>query len=60
MALVDQINVVECGGANDLLGTGQQACSFDWNRVKTIEFSLRSYVYTKDVSLDNIREAQQK
>ena len=60
MALVDQINVVECGGANDLLGTGKQACAFDWNRVKTIELSLRSYVYTKDVSLDNIREAQQK
>lgn len=59
MALVDQINVVECG-TDDLIGTGQQACSFDWNRIKTIEFSLRSYVYTNEVSLDNIREAQQK
>lgn len=59
MALVDQINVVECG-ANDLLGTGQQACTFDWNRVKTIEFSSRSYVYTDELSLDSIREAQQK
>jgi hypothetical protein len=59
MALVDQINVVECG-AGDLLGTGQQACTFDWNRVKTIELSSRSFVYTEDVTLDSIREAQQK
>ena len=59
MALVDQINVVECG-AGDLIGTGQQACAFDWNRVKTIEFSLRSYVYTADLTLDSIRDAQQK
>lgn len=59
MALVDQINVVECG-AGDLLGTGQQACAFDWNRVKTIELSARSYVYTTEVSLDSIRDAQQK
>lgn len=59
MALVDQINVVECG-ADDLLGTGQQACAFDWNRVKTIELSARSYVYTTEVSLDSIRDAQQK
>jgi hypothetical protein len=59
MALVDQINVVECG-AGDLLGTGQQACTFDWNRVKTIELSGRSYVYEDEVSLDSIREAQQK
>lgn len=59
MALVDQINVVECG-TGDLIGTGQQACAFDWNRVKTIEFSLRSYVYTDEVSLDSIRDAQQK
>ncbi len=59
MELVDQINVVECG-AGDLLGTGQQACSFDWNRVKSIELTGRSYVYTQEVSLDTIREAQQK
>lgn len=59
MALVDQINVVECG-AGDLLGTGQQACSFDWNRVKTIELSSRSFVYTEDVTLESIRESQQK
>lgn len=59
MALVDQINVVECG-AGDLLGTGQQACTFDWNRVKAIEFSNRSFVYTEDVNLESIRESQQK
>jgi hypothetical protein len=59
MALASQINIIECG-ASDLLGTGQQACSFDWNRVKTIEFSSRSYVYTDDLTLTKIREAQQK
>jgi hypothetical protein len=59
MALANQINIVECG-AGDLLGTGQQACTFDWNRVKTIEFSSRSYAYTSDLTLSTIREAQQK
>jgi hypothetical protein len=59
MALVDQINVVECG-AGGLLGTGQQACTFDWNRGKAIEFSKRSYVYVDDVTLESVREAQQK
>jgi hypothetical protein len=59
MALANQINIVECG-AGDLLGTGQQACTFDWNRVKTIEFSSRSHVYTSDLNLSTIREAQQK
>lgn len=59
MALVDQINVVECG-AGDLLGTGQQACAFDWNRVKAIEFSNRSFVYTEVLDLDSVRESQQK
>lgn len=59
MALVDQINVVDCG-ALDLLGTGQQACAFDWNRIKAIGFTDRSYVFTEIIDLDFIREAQQK
>lgn len=59
MALVDQINVIECG-AGELLGTGNEACPFDWDRVKAIEFSKRSHVYSDEVDLDSIREAQQK
>ena len=59
MALADQINVIECG-ASELLGTGQQACKFDWNRIKTVEFSAPGYVYTVELDLDSEREAQQK
>ncbi len=59
MALVDQINVIECG-AGDLLGTGNQACPFNWNRLKAVEFSSRSYVYTDELDLDAEREMQQK
>lgn len=58
MALVDQINVIECG-ASELLGTGQQACKFDWNRVVAIELSRIGFVYTSALTLDNIHEMQQ-
>lgn len=58
MALVDQIDVIECGVA-ELAGTGQQACKFDWDRIKTIEFSKPSFVYTLDLDLDNIHDMQQ-
>lgn len=59
MALADQINVVACG-AGELLGTGQQACTFDWDRIRAIELSRNGYVYTDELSLENIHEAQQK
>ena len=58
MALVDQINVIECG-AGELLGTGQQACTFDWNRVRAIELSKNGFVYTSVLDLDNIHDMQQ-
>lgn len=59
MALVDQINIVDCG-AGELLGTGQKACIFDWDRIRAIEFSKNGFVYTEDLDLDNIHEMQQK
>ena len=59
MALVDQLNVVNCG-AEILLGTGHQGCTFEWDRVKTIELSRQSYAYTTVQSLANIQEAQQR
>lgn len=59
MALADQINVIECS-ASELLGTGQQACTFDWDRIRAIELSRKGYVYSDDLTLDNIHEAQQK
>lgn len=58
MALADQINVIECG-AGELLGTGQQACTFDWNRVRAIELSKNGFVYTEVLDLDNIHDMQQ-
>jgi hypothetical protein len=36
MALVDQIDKLACG-AGDALGTGQQACPIDWDRISTIK-----------------------
>jgi len=60
MALVDQINVVDCG-AGELLGTGQEACTFDWDRIRAIELTKKGFVYpSEDLSLDNIHEMQQK
>jgi len=58
MALADQINVIECG-ASELLGTGQKACKFDWDRVVAIELSATSFVYTEELTLDNIYDMQQ-
>jgi hypothetical protein len=46
MALVDQIDKLACG-AGDALGTGQQACPIDWDRISTI-------TYTKRTSLPDI------
>lgn len=62
MALQDQLNLVNCGGATiGNMGTGSQGCKFDWDRVKTIEFSGMSYKYpTTDLNLAGIKEAQQK
>lgn len=59
MALVDQLNVVACS-QGDLLGTGMEGCTFDWNRVATIELSPRGYAYTDEQNLANIKEGQQK
>ncbi|HMK57762.1 MAG TPA: hypothetical protein VK462_01775, partial [Nitrososphaeraceae archaeon] len=57
MALEDQINKVACG-AGDLIGTGNAACTFDWDRIVAIEFTQRAYRYTDDVSLANMQDAQ--
>jgi hypothetical protein len=59
MALIDQLNVVACS-QSDLLGTGMEGCTFDWNRVETIELSPRGYAYTDEQNLANIKEGQQK
>jgi hypothetical protein len=59
MALLDQLNVVACS-QSDLLGTGMEGCTFDWNRVETIELSPRGYAYTEEQNLANIKEGQQK
>lgn len=59
MALIDQLNVVACS-QSDLLGTGMEGCTFDWNRVATIELSPRGYAYTDEQNLANIKEGQQK
>ncbi len=59
MALTDQLNVVACS-QGDLLGTGMEGCTFDWNRVATIELSQRGYAYTDEQNLANIKEGQQK
>jgi hypothetical protein len=56
--LVDQVNVVNCSGG-DLLGTGQEACPFDWDRVEVLELTLRSYVYTEVQTLDQVQQEQQ-
>jgi hypothetical protein len=60
MALETQLNVVACG-AGDVIGTGQQGCKFDWDRIYSLEFSPSSYTYTGvELSLSNIKQAQQK
>jgi hypothetical protein len=59
MALIDQINVVNCN-QGDLLGTGMEGCTFDWERVETIELTPRGYAYTDIQNLANVKKAQQK
>lgn len=59
MALVDQLNVVDCGAGN-VIGTGQQGCTFDWQRIVAIELSNSGYAYTDEQTLANIQIAQQK
>lgn len=59
MALTDQINKVACG-AGDLIGTGNAACTFDWDRIVAIEFTQRAYRYESDVTLANMQQEQLK
>lgn len=59
MALVDQIDKLACG-AGDALGTGNQACPIDWDRVSTIKLTPKGQVYTDIDSLETVRTAQQK
>lgn len=59
MALMDQIDLINCG-IGDLSGTGMQGCSFDWDRVETIELSSKNYQYLEEQTLLSVREAQQK
>lgn len=59
MALIDQIDLINCG-IGDLSGTGMQGCSFDWDRVETIELSSKNYQYSEEQTLVSVREAQQK
>lgn len=56
MALTDQINKIACG-ASGLLGTGNAACTFDWDRIVAIEFTQRAYRYQNEVNLLNTQNA---
>jgi hypothetical protein len=56
MALVDQIDKLACG-AGDALGTGQQACPIDWDRISTIKLTPKGQVYTDIDSLETVRTA---
>ena len=56
--LEDQIDKLACG-ASDALGTGQQACPIDWDRVSTVKLTPRGFIYTEIDNLVNVREAQQ-
>jgi hypothetical protein len=58
MALIDQIDKLACG-AGDALGTGQQACPIDWDRISTLKLTPRGQVSTETDSLESVREAQQ-
>lgn len=59
MALIDQINTVNCG-VGDYAGTGSEACQFVFDQTATIILADRSYVQTDAVSLANLQIAQQK
>ena len=56
--LVDQIDKLACG-AIDALGTGQQACPIDWDRISTVKLTPRGLGYTDIDNLVNVRKAQQ-
>lgn len=56
--LVDQIDKLACG-AIDALGTGQQACPIDWDRISTVKLTPRGFIYTDIDNLVNVRKAQQ-
>lgn len=58
MALVDQIDKLACG-AGDALGTGQQGCPIDWDRISTLKLTPRGYIFTQEDNLVNTREGQQ-
>ncbi len=53
-----QLSVVNCG-VGDLLGTGQEGCNFDWDRVETIEITPRGFAYEDAQNLAYIQEQQQ-
>jgi len=57
MALEDQINRVICA-ASELTGTGNAACTFDWDRIVAIELTPASYRYTEEVNLQSMQEGQ--
>lgn len=59
MALTDQIDVVNCQ-QGVLLGTGNEACPFSWNRVTTLEFSPKSFVYENEQTLSEVQTLQQQ
>ncbi len=56
--LLAQLQVVNCG-VGDLLGTGQEGCNFDWDRVETIEITPRGFAYEEEQNLAYIQEQQQ-
>lgn len=59
MALATQIDKLACG-AVDALGTGQQACPIDWDRISTLKLTPRGFSDVEIDSLVNTRIAQQK
>lgn len=57
--LLVQLSVVNCNESG-LLGTGQEGCNFDWDRVETIELTPRGFAYEEEQNLAYIQEQQQK
>jgi hypothetical protein len=58
MALVDQIDKLACG-AGDALGTGQQACPIDWDRIQLLNLHQKVKFIQSIDSLETVRTAQQ-
>jgi len=56
--LVNQIDKLACG-AGDALGTGQQGCPIDWDRISTLKLTPRGFIFTDKDTLTSIRTAQQ-